>query len=170
MMFARIQSGVVVELFTPPAGIQIGSCFTPGVAAQFVAFPGGVAPIQGWTYSNGTFAPPAPAPTPAQQALAALAGGCSIVSVSAPTLNGTYSCISDAQASVSAEVISILLNGTFTNAAASIDWHDAAGVAHTFNVAQFKAFAAAIAWFVGSLRTIAATNSGTLPAQPVSIT
>jgi hypothetical protein len=55
--YARIQGGVVVELFTPPDGVSIASCFVASIAVEFVSAPDNVR--QGWVYSGGSFAAPA---------------------------------------------------------------------------------------------------------------
>lgn len=65
--FARIENKTALEVFTPPAGIDIAECFTPEVVALFTACPDNV--TAGSTVdSKGvwTIAPePGPAPAPA---------------------------------------------------------------------------------------------------------
>jgi hypothetical protein len=63
-IYARIQNGVVAELFTPPNGVSIASCFVASIATTFV--PASAAVQQGWTYSGGGFAPPVAGPAPAK--------------------------------------------------------------------------------------------------------
>lgn len=48
--FARVVSGVVQEVFTPPNGFNINDCFTPEVVAQFRPCPDDVEP--GWLYDS----------------------------------------------------------------------------------------------------------------------
>ncbi len=56
--YARIVNGVVMELFTPPAGIPITACFNAALTWVECDATPGVA--QGWLYSGGVFsAPPA---------------------------------------------------------------------------------------------------------------
>jgi hypothetical protein len=90
-IFARIADGMVAELFTPPDGFAIPDCFTPVVAALFVAVPDGVFPRQGWTYDGVTFAAPIQPPLTAAQELAArIAQGIAITSTGTLALDGTY--------------------------------------------------------------------------------
>ena len=44
--YARVVGGVVVELFTPPSGVNLSTCFAQSIAAQFVPVTG-TAPTQG---------------------------------------------------------------------------------------------------------------------------
>lgn len=91
--YARVQSGVVAEIFTPPNGFTLAESLVPMLAAECVALTGITpAPQQGWTATevNGVrsfSAPPAPpsppGPTIQAQAMAALTvmdapGGCAI--------------------------------------------------------------------------------------------
>lgn len=56
--YARVRGGIVLELFTPPAGMTIDQCFVPSIAMQYVAVPDGVSPQQGWTCNGKTFSAP----------------------------------------------------------------------------------------------------------------
>lgn len=169
--YARIVSGLVAELFTPPTGVAITDCFHADIAAAFVAVPSGVAPAVGWSHAAGTFSAPAapPAPSLAQQAAELLAQGCSIVSTGTPALNGTYACDAESRADVQAEMISILVNTAFTNGGTVLAWPDTAGTSHDFDVTQFKAFVTALGGFVGTLKPIVQGSTGALPAQPATI-
>ena len=165
-LYARSVSGIVVETFTPPDGVVIADCFTPDLVAQFVAVPSGQAVVAGWTFDGTNFAAPTPPPPPslAQQAVAMLAAGCQITSTGTPALNATYPCDPTTQADIQAELISLMLNNTFTNGTTTLLWLDATNTPRAFSVAAFKAFATAVGTFVGALKIIAATNSGTLPS------
>jgi hypothetical protein len=59
--YARVEGGVVVELFTPPDCVALAQCFHPDLVPHFVAIPPGVAVEQRWLYGTGGFTPPAPA-------------------------------------------------------------------------------------------------------------
>jgi hypothetical protein len=110
-----------------------------------------------------------PAPTIADQAIAAINAGCQIVSTGTPALNGTYACDAESRADIMAEMISLLANSAFTNGTSSIVWTDASGTPHTFTVVTFRPFATALGAYVGALKTIIASGAGSLPAQPVTI-
>ncbi len=170
VMYARIVSGVVVELFTPPPEFTLSECFHADVAAQFVAVPNGVSPAQGWTYSGGNFtAPIAVLPSLAQQATAALAAGLAITSTATPALNATYPVSATAQAQINAEITSILLNGTFADGTTTIEWLDVTGAAHSFTIAQFKMLATAVASFASGCIKCMSGLSTTLPATTTTI-
>ena len=114
--------------------------------------------------------PPAPpAPTPAQQATAAINAGVEITSTSTAALNATYPINATAQAQISAEVTAILLNGTFADGASTVIWLDVTGAQHTFTVAQFKTFASAVAAYVSGWTKFATGIVTTAPTQPVTI-
>lgn len=68
-----------------------------------------------------------------------------------------------------AEMVSLLANSVFTDGGTTLGYADASVVMHTFDVAQFKAFAAEVGTYVGDLKAIAKTNTGTLPAATVTI-
>lgn len=133
-------------------------------------WPASTTPAQGWTYSSGAFAAPvAPTPTLAQQAGSLLGSGLTIASTSTPALDGTYATTSDSQQHIQAEVTAILLNGTFADGSTSLAWLDVAGDSHTFDVAQFKAFATAVAAFVSGCLRCVNGQSTTLPSASATI-
>lgn len=58
MAYARIQDGIVVEMFTPPDGVNIEGCFHPDL--KWVPVPADLAVDQRWKYDGVTFTPPDP--------------------------------------------------------------------------------------------------------------
>ena len=168
--FARIQSGVVAELFTPPAGVSIASCFHSALLWVDVTAQPTVVP--GWSYSGGVFTPPAalaaPVLTLAQRAWAAMATGLTLTSTGTPALSGAYAVDVTAQV-ITSQVTSILLNGTFADGTGSVAWPDTAGALHTFTIAQFKVFATAVAAYVAALFKAINGISTTLPSGSVTI-
>lgn len=166
--YARIQNGIVAELFAPPAGVTITECFHPDLTWIECDGTPGVAP--GWTYSKGTFsAPAAPKPTLAQKAQAMLSAGCQIASTGTPALNGTYAVDSLSQMHVVAVETSIAAGKGLPGGASTVTWPDVTGAPHSFTATNFSNFAAALRDYVSALSAIAATDSGTLPAQPMTI-
>ncbi len=93
-IYARIQDGIVMELFTPPEGFGIADCFVPELAATFVEVPEGVEVEQGWTFDGTTFAapviPPPPPPTADELLAEAISQGIAITCTSNSALNATY--------------------------------------------------------------------------------
>jgi hypothetical protein len=125
-----------------------------------------------WAVEGGNlvpYSPPIPAPSIAQQAVALQAGGLAVSSSSDSALDATYPCDSLAQQHVSAEVVSLLLNGTFTDGATTISWLDVEGNAHELSIDQFKALATAIAVFVTGCARCASGQSTTLPSNAATI-
>ena len=166
--YARIQNGTVAELFSPPTGVSITECFHPDLTWVECDGTPGVAP--GWTYSLGVFAAPvAPKPTLAQQAQAMLSAGCQIASTGTPALNATYAVDSLSQMHVVAVETSIAAGKGLPGGGGTVNWPDVTGALHAFTAANFSDFAAALRDFVFALSAIVASNSGTLPAQPVTI-
>lgn len=58
MKFARVQDGVVAEVFSPPEGVDIQDCFTAELVAQFK--PCGADVMSGWVRKGKGFSAPAP--------------------------------------------------------------------------------------------------------------
>ncbi len=130
---------------------------------------------QGWTVAHGALVapPPDPAPTAAQvlagQAAALLSGPVTITSTSTPALDGSYTITAQDQQHIAVEVQSLMLNGTFADGAASVQWPDATGALHTFDAAQFKAFATAVGAVVAACIKCSIGTSTTLPSAAVTI-
>ncbi len=106
----------------------------------------------------------------AEQAIARLATGLAVTSAGTPALSATYAVDAAAQAHIQAEVIAILLNGSFADGSASVAWPDTAGVIHDFaDVAAFKGFAAAVSAYVAALFKVINGTSTALPAATATI-
>jgi hypothetical protein len=134
---------------------------------QWAARLGGLWAVQGGTLVP--YSPPVPAPSLAQQAATMLAGGLMVSSSGDGALNATYPCDSLTQQHVSAEIVSLLLNGTFTDGATTISWLDAAGNAHALSIDQYKSLATALAAFVTSCVRCISGQSTTLPSNQATI-
>jgi hypothetical protein len=170
-VYALISGGTVVSLFTPAfPSLPISQQIHVGLGPIDITTMS-PQPQIGWTYTGGTFAaPPAPpAPTLAQQAQTLLGAGLAITSTATPALNATYRTDATTQQNVSAEVTSILLNGTFADGGASVAWQDAGGASHSFSVAQYKTLATAVAAFVAGCLKVVNGQSTTLPAASATI-
>lgn len=77
--------------------------------------------------------------------------GLTLTCVGEPSLNATYSVQAGDQLSMQALVLYILVNNTFPAGQATWQWPDASGERHAFTVAQFKAFASAVADYVAGI-------------------
>lgn len=124
--------------------------------------------VQAWIAAGNTPAAP-PALSLAQQAQALLAGGCQVASTGTAALSGIYPADPATQQNITAEITSILMNGTFTDSGSTVQWLDVSGATHVFTVAQFKTLAAALAAFVTGCLKAANGLAATLPAQPATI-
>lgn len=114
----------------------------------------------------------APAPTPTQAAvasgMAALGAGIAITSTSTPSLNGTYALTSNTLLMVAGAVSYCLLKNQFPGGASTLTFFDAANTAHVFsNIAEFEAFAEAIASFVTPIQDYI-NSGGTMGSLPTS--
>lgn len=103
------------------------------------------------------------------EAQALLSGPVAITSMSTPALDGSYTISNQDQAHISAEVQSLMLNGTFADGSSTVAWPDASGAVHTFSVAEFKAFATAIGAFVAACYKVLNGTSTTLPSASLTI-
>ena len=172
--YARIVGGGVAELFTPPTGVPISSCFNS--ALTWVECDGvpGVAP--GWTYSGGVFsAPPAPpAPTALQVAAAAysvwIAAGLTIASTGTPAINGVYAIDAASCTDLSAEAQFISAFSEFTNGATTgLLWPLLNGSTITFpTTALFMSVAKAAAQQVAAAK-LAAIQGAIMPTNSVTV-
>jgi len=175
--YMRVVNSVVVELYTPPAGMALEQCFSAGIAELFSPVPGGQTLQVGDTYSNGGAAPaamPTPVLTLAQQALIAEQNGLTISLSGSMTLAATLFPTDDAtQSNITAVITTINALGTFPGGADTYPMKDASGTWHTFTVPQYKAVAGAIAAYVSALDLIAAGNplgATALPSNSVALT
>ena len=111
-----------------------------------------------------------PAPTPAQQAAAAIAAGITVTSASTPAINGTYACDPETIADINAEITFILVNGTFTGSGSTLTWPANPSPVVFPSVAVYKAWASAVASYVGALKAFANGTPGVaLPPSTVTI-
>ena len=162
--FALIANGAVLE--TAAAEFPVNPAFTwvdiTAVSPE---------PMPGWTFDGTAFHAPAalPAPSLAAQAAALLAGGLTVTSTGTSTLNGVYACDATAQQHISAELISVMLNGTFADGTGTVQWQDISGALHGFTVAQWKPLAVAIGVFVAAAIKVQIGASTTLPTASATI-
>jgi len=116
----------------------------------------------------------APVLTLAEQAAAALAAGLTIALSGSITLPPTvFPTDPDTQQKIGLVVTNVNAEGTFPGGATSYPIKDAAGVWHTFTVAQYKAVAAAIAAYAAPLILIIDGNplqQTELPPNSVALT
>lgn len=131
-------------------------------------------PLTGVPSDLQPYTPPAPTPPSAAQLLAAkaqtiLAGTVAIASTSTPALDGSYTITVQDQQHIAVEVQSLMLNGTFADGTASVVWPDATGTLHTFDAAQFKAFATALGAFVAACIKCQIGTSTALPSNALTI-
>lgn len=163
-------SGKVKDLVSIPSGGTLADAkgITAAQQALCIAIPSGVPVGVGWSYSNGTFAPPAPTnttpPTIPQQAQAALAAGLPCTSSTTPALNATYPLTDAMQNNLIALDHYYGKFGTFPNKATTIQLQDITGAAHTFSYAQFEALLQTLGDYRAALLDCIA--NGTTPPDP----
>ena len=120
--------------------------------------------------NDALVAAPVPQPSFEQKVAQAFAAGCAVISAGNPALSATYGCDSTTITDIMAEAVSLLLGGNFTNGTQTLQFADLENQMHSFNATEFKAFATAVAGYVGALKAAAVIGSGALPNQPVEIT
>lgn len=96
----------------------------------------------------------APAVTPQDKFSSAIVAGVTLTWSSSTSLNGLWDADDQTQHELNSEIVSILLNGVFTNGQSTRVWLDYNYGAHTFTVAQFKLFATAIGGYVDNLYNV----------------
>jgi hypothetical protein len=94
--------------------------------------------------------------TPQQQFSAALANGINTIWTPSSSLNGVYAIDSQTQFNITAETVTILTIGTFSNGSTSRYWLNQNGQPMLMNVVQFKAFAMAVSTYVDGLYAVLA--------------
>ena len=166
-VLAIVHGGIVTALYSPPDGVtpaDAGILSADDLAAAVAVEPGAhVAVGMAW--------PPAlpPPPTLAEQAQTALGAGLTITSTATPALNGLYSVDSASTGLIQGEMIVILAVGTFADGGSTVVWLDLTGTPHTFTVAQFRAFAVAIARYIAALGKAIVGQVATLPPATATI-
>lgn len=173
-LYARVENGVVAELFTPPDGIDIADCFNAALVWNDIT---GVAPSPqpgwsateaggGWSYAAPV--PPVPPPPSADDVLAEkIAAGIAITSTANADLNATYALdgVSTSQIyqiGLFASRFNVFPSGTTTQM-----YPDMTGAPHAFTVPEFIAFLLAVAPLVSALTEQAAVMAhGGEPAWP----
>jgi hypothetical protein len=172
-VYANVANGTIIEIFTPPNGIDMADCFHSSLT--WVDVTGRNPPPQvGWTAMemNGLWGmgpPVAPPISPVQQAQALLGTGVRIVSMSRPDLNGMYPIDAESRMNVMAEMISIGTNRSFTDGSIVFDMLDMEGNPHAFDIDHFRSYATAIGDFITSLKMVSAGKINDIPPQPLHI-
>lgn len=170
--YARIDSGIVVELFTPSAefaATPIAELFHASLQwVDVTAF--NPQPQPRWTYDGHAFTPPAPpALTLPQQARALLAGPVAVQCASVPALNGAYPIDATTQGQITGIASAINAGLGLPGGTDTFNWPDASGAAHPWPAPQFTAFAKAVMNFVYACAQVAQGHSTTLPSSTIAI-
>lgn len=123
---------------------------------------------------TGTWPPPPPIQTLAQQAAAAISAGLTLTISGTMTLAATlFPTDPITTGKIGAVVTTLLATSAFPGGATSYPMKDSAGAWHTFTTAQYPKIAGAIAAYVAALDLIADGNpmgATALPSSSVSLT
>ena len=112
---------------------------------------------QAWLAAGGIPDPYFATLNPQQQLNAALTNGINTVWTTT-SLNGVYAIDSQTQFNITAETVTILTIGTFSNGSTSRYWLNQNGQPMLMSVTQFKAFAMAVSTYVDSLYAVLAAQ------------
>jgi hypothetical protein len=174
-IYARVQGGLVIELFTPPMGTSISECFAPVLTWVDVTSVS-PAPQPGWigadTSGEWAFsAPVAPTLTVAQQAADALFAPYTITSPTIGITAVSFAVDAVSQSHMQAEMIALLTSSgsSFADGAASIDWPDTNGINHALNTTQAKALFMACGAYVSTLYKCINGTISAVPSNPATI-
>jgi hypothetical protein len=169
-IYARIDSGIVAELYTPPAeftGTPIADLFHADL--QWIDISAiSPQPQPRWTYDGTTFAPPPP-PTLQQQAMALLVAPVAVQSTSLPALDAAYPIDQATQMQITGIAAAISAGLGLPSGGTNFNWPDATGAAHAWPAPQFTALAKAVMNFVYAAAQVAQGHGTTLPASPIVI-
>lgn len=127
-----------------------------------------------WGVDDGAFVniTPSPAPPPTeleQQAIAALAAGIQLTSLSTGSLNGTYDVSQPTQVRINGVMSGIGAGVGLPGGGATFNWPDTSGNAHAFSETNFKNFAAAVTNYTYTLNEIIAGTILPLPDFNITI-
>ena len=178
-MYALIQSGVVHEIIQPllredGTQVPLADIYSAELVADIVPADNTVQQGDLWNGQSFSRPPAPPAPTLAQQALAAINAGLTI------TLSGSLMLAATVfptdlvtTGKIGAVITTLNTTKAFPGGATTYPMKDAAGVWHTFTAAQYTTVAAAIAAYAAANDLIAdgnPLNATALPAASVSLT
>ena len=98
---------------------------------------------------------------------ALLGGGLTITSTSTPSLNGTYPCDQGSIDAITEVAAGDAEGEGLPGGAATVSFPDLAGVLHSFDETQFKAWATAVRNFVGEAKqALLVARTGGTPSWP----
>jgi hypothetical protein len=174
--YARIQNGIVAEIFLVPAGFTLAECVVAALMPSFVDIDGiAPAPQPGWTFTApATFAAPVPVPpTPTQQAAILLSAGCQIVSTGTPAISGTYALDANSLFNLTALSAGIAAGKPLPGGGITFNYPDISAAQHAFTGANFLDMAVAVEGYVYAInQTLVALADGqtaSFPTLPITI-
>lgn len=174
--YARVQNNVVVEKFTPPAGVAITDCFHPDLLWVNCSSDPNVEPGWNAVETNGVWdftAPTPPTLTLAQQASAALNSGVLLTLSGSITLAATlFPCDSATWAKLE-PMAAMASRGVLPQGAVDYAMKDSSGFWHHFTATQYGEVSGAIGSYTSALVLIIdgnPLNVTTLPPNTVVVT
>jgi hypothetical protein len=174
MPFARIEDGLVVELFTPPEGVDIADCFHEGLTWIDISNID-PAPDIGWSATQGdgdawSFAPPAaPEATPEQHVADRIAQGITITSTSTAAASAVYALDATTMEQIGSVARDDAAGLGLPGGAPSFTYPDASGTPHALSGPQVQALYKAQRDLLWALNTQAAVaERGGTPTWPPS--
>lgn len=171
--YARIDNGIVVEMFAPPPDITPTDVFDPSLVWVDCTSNANVAP--GWiaTEAGGAwaFAPPAdpPPPTLPEQAAALLTTPITVVSNSKSALNADYPNDDPTRSQIAAIMTKINAGNGLPGGGNTFNWPDVGGGARQWPGQQFADYAGQVADFIYQATQVQQGHSTTLPSTTLTI-
>jgi hypothetical protein len=168
--YARIESGIVDELYTPPAEVA-ATPLTDLFHADLVWVDASAVspqPDPRWTYDGTTFSapPPPPPPTMPQQAMALLGQPVTVHCLALAALDGAYPIDQPTQMQITGIAAAISAGLGLPGGGATFNWPDAGSIAHPWPAAQF---AKAVMNYVYACAQVVQGHGTTLPSLPIVI-
>jgi hypothetical protein len=171
--YARIDSGIVAELYAPPAEVAatpLADLFHAGLEWVDVSAVS-PQPEPRWTYDGAAFTPPPapPPPTVQQEAMALLGQPVTVHCLALPPLDGAYPIDQPTQMQITGIAAAISAGLGLPGGGATFNWPDASGEAHPWPAAQFTEFAKAVMNYVYACAQVAQGHGTALPMLPIVI-
>jgi hypothetical protein len=172
-IYARIDSGIVAEVYTPPAefaATPLADLFHSSLQWVDVTTLSPQPELR-WTYDGEAFAPPPAPPPPSlqQQAMALLGQPVTVHCPALAELDGAYPIDQPTQMQITGIAAAISAGLGLPGGGATFNWPDVEGVAHPWPAAQFTEFAKAVMNYVYACAQVAQGHGTTLPTLPIVI-
>ena len=162
--YVRIADGIVAEIVTLDASLNIANCFHANLVFVDVTSVAPTPQIGNIYTAPLTFGPtPVAVLTPQQRAAALISAGIAIASTGTPALNGTYAIDLASKTNIDGIYTGIKNGDGVPGSGETFNYADKNGTFHQFNATSFPNFAKAVRDYLYAI------SQGATPDTPVQI-